>query len=179
VQPRFKHDCDDAKCCQFLETVLDHDIYLHPRDKRVIARYGDEGSNYWVMYKDDLARFVIRKNWHANVQTQAMVIALFRHQIGAPPPAAEQQKDKYTSIHDVKLAVSKLRWDMLFSPSSDVVPDPAWGLEADTAFQHFYIARALLEQAEHHLGIAEAHDRECWKKYRALRERQEGTNGGN
>ena len=63
---------------------------------------------------------------------------------------------------------------MLLSPGAmDIVPDPSWGLEASVAFNHFYIARGLLEQAVHHLNIADAHDRVCWEKFR---EHQEARN---
>jgi hypothetical protein len=105
---------------------------------------------------------------------RAVVAALACQSMGELPPEARQ----FSSIHEVKSAVGKLRWDMVFNtkPGADIVPDPGWGLEADTSFQHFYIARTLLEQAEHHLAIAVAHDRECWKKYREQREAREAAN---
>jgi hypothetical protein len=169
MKPKFEHDCEN---CTFLGHFYDHDVYQC--GKSLVARYSSEGSQYWSMPQSLVVDSLGRDGWQEDQGMRAVVAAIFCRNVGELP--AEQRKCE--SIHDVKRAVSKLRWDMLFNPSSDVVPDPAWGLEADTAFQHFYIARSLLEQAEHHLSIAAAHDRVCWEKFRQFRETQETANDG-
>jgi hypothetical protein len=161
VKPKFTHDCES---CTFLGHFYSRDVYQC--GKSLVARYSNEPGEYWSLPQGAVVDCLGRDGWQEDQSMRAIVAAIFCRNVGELP--AEQRK--YESIHDVKRAVSKLRWDMLFNPSSDVVPDPAWGLEADTAFQHFYIARSLLEQAEHHLGIAAAHDRVCWEKFREKRE---------
>lgn len=162
MTPKFTHDCET---CTFLGHFYDHDVYLCG-NQSIIARHGDDGGDYYSMPQSIFADQFANENWAEDQHMRAMVAGLCCHKTGQMP----RDMPRFESIDGVKRAVSKLRWDMLFNPSSDVVPDPAWGLEADTAFQHFYIARSLLEQAEHHLGIACAHDRECWRKYREKRE---------
>lgn len=41
--PRYTHDCD---ACKYLGVYLDYDLYYCGGDPTVVARYGDEGSEY-------------------------------------------------------------------------------------------------------------------------------------
>lgn len=162
MKPKYQHDCED---CTFLGHFYDHDVYTCR--KSVIARYGDQGSQYWSLPRHAFAQVMGSEQWAEDQHMRAMVAALCCHEIGELPDEMRQ----FSDIGEVKAAVYKLKWDMLFSPEKkDIVPDPSWGLEASTAFNHFYIARSLLEQAEHHLEIAAAYDRECWKKFREKQE---------
>lgn len=162
MKPKFEHDCED---CAFLGHFYDHDVYRCGRS--ILARYGNEGGEYQSMPKSALIDSLGTQSWSEDAGFRAMVAALSCQVLGDTPRTFQ----RFSSIDDVKAAVYKLRWDALFGESShDIVPDPSWGVEADTAFQHFYIARSLLEQAEHHLAIAARYDRECWKKYRQTQE---------
>lgn len=162
MQPKFKHDCED---CAFLGHFNAHDVYKC--GSSLLARYSDEGSEYasWPksVFVDMLGG---TQSWQDCKSALAIAAALSCQAVSGIPRSIQ----RFESIREVKDAVYKIKWDMLFGPGDrDIVPDPGWGLEANTAFNHFYIARNLLEQAEHHLAIADAHDRECWKKYRENR----------
>lgn len=166
MKPKFKHDCES---CKFLGHFHDHDVYQCGTS--LIARYSDEGHEYHSWPKSVFVDMMASPEWTEFKSTQAIAVALSCQALGDTP----RQMQRFENIGDVKNAVYKVKWDMLFGPDKhhDIVPDPAWGLEASTAFNHFYIARSLLEQAEHHLSIADAHDRVCWEKYR---EQQEARN---
>jgi hypothetical protein len=164
----FKHDCEN---CTFLGHFYDHDVYTC--GKSIVARYSDEPSKYASLPRSVFIDALGSDSWADDKAMRAMAAGVSCQALHEIPRSFA----RFASIADVKHAVDRLKWDMLFGPNrQDIVPDPNWGLEADTAFQHFYIARSLLEQAEHHLAIADAHDRECWKKYREKREAQEAAN---
>lgn len=164
MTPKFKHDCEN---CTFLGHFYDHDVYKCGTS--LVARYSDTGNEYASYPKSVFVDALAREDWAECKASRAIAAALSCEALGDMPRAIQ----RFENIGEVKNAVCKLRWDMLFGPDKgDIVPDPGWGLEASVAFNHFYIARSLLEQAEHHLAIADAHDRECWKKFR---EQQETT----
>lgn len=163
MKPKFQHDCD---CCTFFGHFHGHDVYQCGTS--LIARHSDEGSEYASWPKSMFVDMMARGGWPEDAALRAIAAALSCHALGDTP----RQMQRFENIGEVKNAVYKVKWDMLFGPDKrDIVPDPGWGLEAATAFNHFYIARSLLEQAEHHLAIADAHDRECWKKFREQREK--------
>lgn len=163
MKPKFKHDCE---ACEFLGHFYDHDVYRC--GKSLVARYSDTGNEYSSYPKSVFVDALAREGWAECKASRATAAALSCAALGDTP----RQAQRFADIGDVKNAVYRLKWDMLFGPDSkqDIVPDPSWGLEANVAFNHFYIARNLLEQAEHHLAIADAHDRECWKKFRDQRD---------
>jgi hypothetical protein len=165
VKPKFTHDCET---CTFLGHFYDHDVYLCG-NQSIIARHGDDGGDYYSMPQSIFADQFANENWAEDQHMRAMAAGLCCHKTGKMP----RQDDRFEDIREVKNIVGSLKMKMIFT---DFLPGPEWGLEADTAFQHYYIARSLLEQAEHHLAIADAHDRECWKKYREKREAQEAEN---
>jgi len=43
MKPKFEHDCE---VCVFLGHYLEHDLYCCPKGPDILARYGDEGSEY-------------------------------------------------------------------------------------------------------------------------------------
>ena len=55
---QFTHDCDE---CVFVEHIFGHDWYVCPPSERrtgsVIARFSDDGPDYWSMPCDLLAQF--------------------------------------------------------------------------------------------------------------------------
>lgn len=162
MKPKFQHDCES---CEFLGHFYDHDVYRC--GKSLVARYSDEGSEYSSWPKSVFVDTLAHESWATSKSALAIAAALSCQALGDTP----RQTQRFEDISEVKNAVYKVKWDMLFGPDKrDIVPDPAWGLEASTAFNHFYIARSLLEQAEHHLAIADAHDRACWKKFREQQE---------
>lgn len=168
MKPKFEHNCED---CKFLGHFYAHDVYRC--DGSVIARYSDEPSEYSSMLASSLVDILGTDNWSECQADRAMVAAITCQHLNGVP----RNMPRFSSIGDVSGAVDKLKWDMLFGPSSqDIVPDPAWGLEANTAFNHFHIARSLLEQAAHHLSIAGSHDRVCWTKFREQQEASEAAN---
>lgn len=162
MKPKFKHDCEN---CTFLGHFYDHDVYKC--GSSLVARYSDEPSEYASWPKSVFVDTLATASWADDKASRSIAAALSCEALGDMPRTVQ----RFESIGEVKNAVYKVKWDMLFGPDKrDIMPDPAWGLEASTAFNHFYIARSLLEQAEHHLAIADAHDRECWKKYREKQE---------
>lgn len=162
MQPKFKHDCE---ACTFLGHFYDHDVYQCGTS--LIARYSDEGHEYHSWLRGVFVDMLGNPEWTESKSAQAIAAALSCQALGDTP----RQMQRFDSIGAVRAAVERLKWDMLFGPDKrDIVPDPGWGLEASTAFNHFYIARSLLEQAEHHLSIADAHDRVCWEKFREQQE---------
>lgn len=166
MKPKFQHDCEN---CEFLGHFHDHDVYKCGQSgKSLVARFSDEGSEYASWPRAIFVDMLGNEDWSEIPAARAIAAALSCHALGDTP----RNTQRFEDIGEVKNAVYKLKWDMLFGPDSkrDILPDPGWGLEASTAFNHFYIARSLLEQAEHHLAIADAHDRECWKKFREQRE---------
>jgi hypothetical protein len=166
MKPKFQHDCD---CCTFYGHLYDHDVYQC--GKSLIARHGNEGGEYASWPKAVFIDVLARESWAEDKASRAIAAALSCQALGDTP----RELQRFENIGEVKNAVYKVKWDMLFGPDKrDIVPDPGWGLEANTAFNHFYIARSLLEQAEHHLAIADAHDRVCWQKFR---EKQEAPSG--
>jgi hypothetical protein len=166
MKPKFKHDCED---CTFVGHFYDHDVYTC--NKSVVARYSDEPGEYASMPAGSLVDCLGTDSWIEDVSMRAIVAAVTcQHLQGVP-----RLMQRFEDIGEVKNAVYKVKWDMLFgSNERDIVPDPGWGLEASTAFNHFYIARSLIEQAEHHLAIADAHDQVCWQKFREKRETPSG-----
>lgn len=166
MKPKFKHDCES---CTFLGHFYDHDVWLC--GKSLLARYSDEGHEYWSMPKASFVQCLETETWAQDTQMRAIVAALCCHELGDMP----KRMRRFDSISEIGGAVERVKWDMLFGASENIVPDPNWGLDAATAFNHFYIARSLLEQAGHHLSIAAAYDRESWKKFQ---EKQEATNAG-
>jgi hypothetical protein len=164
VKPKFTHDCE---ACTFLGHFYDHDVYICR--KSIVARHGHDGGDYYSMPQSIFTDQLTNENWARDQHMRAMAAGLCCYHTGEKP----RGDNRFEDIREVKNIVSSLKMRMIFN---DFLPDPEWGLEADTAFQHFYIARSLLEQAEHHLAIAEAHDRECWKKYREKRKAQEAEN---
>lgn len=164
MKPKFAHDCET---CKFLGHFYDHDVYTC--DHSVVARYSDEPSEYSSMPASSLIDSLGNESWAEDRAEMAMVAAITCQHLNGVP----RNMERFSDISQVKAAVYKLKWDMLFgTDKKGIVPDPGWGLEAVTAFNHFYIARSLLEQAEHHLEIAAAYDRDCWKKFQ---EKQEAT----
>lgn len=167
MKPKFKHDCED---CTFVGHFYDHDVYTC--DRSVVARYSDEPSEYSSMPVSSLVDVLGTDKWSECQADRAMVAAITCQHLNGVP----RNMPRYSSIGAVRGAIDQLKWDMLLGPNAqDIVPDPDWGLEASTAFNHFYIARSLLEQAAHHLAIADAHDRVCWQKFR---EKQEAAESG-
>lgn len=168
MKPKFQHDCET---CTFLGHFYDHDVYMCGHN--IVARYSDEPSECSSWLRSLFVDTLVSEGWEVSKAALAIVAALSCQALGDTP----RQMQRFETIGDVKNAVYKLKWDMLFGPDTrDIVPDPDWGLEASIAFNNFYIARSLLEQAEHYLAIADAHDRECWKKFREKREAQEAAN---
>ena len=169
MKPKFQHDCET---CAFLGHFYDHDVYTCGHS--LVARYGDYCSENASWPKSIFVDGLVSEGWLENPASRAVVAALSCQALGDTP----RQMQRFETIGDVKNAVYKLKWDMLFGPDKQTwhLPDPDWGLEASIAFNNFYIARSLLEQAEHYLAIADAHDRECWKKFREKREAQEAAN---
>lgn len=168
MKPKFQHDCD---CCEFLGHFYGHDVYKC-KSGSVIARHSNELSEYSSMQSSVLIDSLGTEQWAGDRAERAMVAAITCQHLNGVP----RHMPRFRDIADVMRAVSKVRWDMLFRMDKDgEVPDEDWGLEGNLAFNHFTIARSLLEQAEHHLGIAASQDRECWKKYRENQEAREAT----
>ena len=166
MKPIFEHDCES---CTFLGHFYDHDVYMCS-ERSIVARRSSEPGDYSSMPKASFVRSLEHDNWAEDKAMRAMVAGMSCRAAGDLPPSQR----KFEDISQVKNAVYRVKWDMLFGTGKkDLVPDPGWGLEALTAFNHFYIARSLLEQAEHHLEIAAAYDRECWKKFQE--KQQEAT----
>lgn len=133
----------------------------------MIARYSDEPGEYSSMPVSSLINSLSTEQWAEDQADRAMVAAITCQHLNGVP----RDRPRFRDIADVKHVVTQLRWDMLFRMDKDgEVPDKDWGLEGNLAFNHFTIARSLLEQVEHHLSIAAAQDRECWKKYRETQE---------
>lgn len=168
MKPKFEHDCES---CKFLGHFYGHDVYTC--ENSVIARYSNEPSEYSSMPVSSLIDSLGTEQWAGDRADRAMVAAITCQHLNGVP----RNMPRFSSIGAVRGAVDQLKWDMLFGRSSqDIVPDPDWGLEASVAFNHFYIARSLLEQAAHHLSIAGAHDRVCWTKFREQQEAREAAN---
>lgn len=162
MKPKYKHDCD---ACKFLGHFYDHDVYTCERS--VIARYSDELSEYSSMPASVLVDSLGGEQWAKDRAERAMVAALTCQHLNGVP----RDMPRFRDIADVCRTVAELRWDMLFRMDKNgEVPDKDWGLEGNLAFNHFTIARSLLEQAEHHLSIAVVQDQECWKKFREKQE---------
>jgi hypothetical protein len=165
MKPVFEHDCES---CTFLGHFYAHDVYMCS-ERSIVARRSSEPGEYSSMPKASFVRSLENDSWAEDKAMRAMVAGMSCHAAGDLPPSQR----KFESIAEIGGAVDRLKWDMLFGTTKqDIVPDPNWGLEATTAFNHFYIARSLLEQAGHHLTIAAAYDRDCWRKFQ---EKQEAT----
>lgn len=165
MEPKFK--TEECAKCRFIGHFYSHDVYIHRSNDGLeyVARFGNDGEEYWTFRDEQFAELFKRSDWHADQQMMAIVAAVCCDKITPSRP-------KRKTMADVKRGVSQLAWDMV-TDAADSLPDAEKSTAAAMALHAFYEARALLEQAEHRLAgamsLKDWHDRE--------QKRKDGANG--